>query len=416
MKPYDSSEIYEPITKCRTCKSEKLVEILDLGLHPLANSLLDSDKDLEITVPLILIRCDDCTTVQLSVNVNPRLMFQEYLWVTGTTNTAKEHCLNLAKKIIQKTESKKTRVLEIGSNDGTLLRALLDSGAEEVIGVDPATNLQPKHLVGDIKLIEGFFDFNLANRISKEIEKVDIVVARNVLSHVPNLNEVMRGVDRLIREDGIIAIEFHEASKILTELHYESIYHEHTFYHSIKSIQAALRQIGFTIYDISESPISGGSHVIYASRMQKAHTQALLNAQALEKSTGVYSELAWKNFADRARENLLALRTIFETEKDSAWIAFGASARSSTLLNSIGLSSRCLNKIADNNPLKQGKYSPGLRLQICDPRDSIDSTIEKVFICAFNFEKEIIDFLKDELQWSGEVILPLPEKIRRIQI
>ena len=110
------------------------------------------------------------------------------------------------------------------------------------------------------------------------------------------------------------------------------------------------------------------------------------------------------------------LKKIFESEKNSRWIAFGASARSSTLLNSIGDSSKCLNQIADNNPLKQGKYSPGIKLQICDPRVAIDSSVEKVFICAFNFEEEIITFLKNELHWNGEIILPLPHTIRRFRI
>jgi SAM-dependent methyltransferase len=416
MKVYDSSEVYALIKNCRTCESQDLCEILDLGVHPLANSLLDSIENHEVTAPLVLIRCNACTTIQLSINVKPELMFQKYLWVTGTTETARNHCRELGNKIVQKSERICPRVLEIGSNDGTLLGALIDSGAGEVIGVDPASNLQPKHLGERIRLVEGFFGSVLAENLSRQLEKVDVVVARNVLSHVPNLNEVMEGIRKLIADDGIIVIEFHEASKILTELHYESIYHEHTFYHSIKSVQAALSQIGFTIFDISESPISGGSHVVFASRGERESTDALKNALELEESKGVYLKSSWENFAKKVLENLEQLREIFESEKNARWAAFGASARSSTLLNTIGESSRCLNQIADNNPLKQGKYSPGIKLLICDPRLSIDSSIEKVFICAFNFEEEIRDFLRDELQWSGEIILPLPNTIRRYRI
>jgi len=416
MKVCDLSDIYQTIKNCRTCNSDELTEVLDLGLHPLANSLLDDKENPEVKAPLVLIRCQNCTTIQLSINVRPELMFQEYLWVTGTTETAKNHCNELAKAIIQTFEEKHPRVLEIGSNDGTLLQALVDSGAEEVIGVDPASNLQPTHLKGHIKLVEGFFSHELARKLRSEIPAVDIVVARNVLSHVPNLNNVMQGINEVICDQGMVVIEFHEASKILTELHYESIYHEHTFYHSIKSMQAALTQIGFTIFDVSKSPISGGSHVIYASRSKKKPTKDLQKALQVEENLGVYEESAWLDFAKRATANIDQLREIFRSEGDSRWIAFGASARSSTLLNTIGESSKCLNQIADNNPLKQGKFSPGIRLQICNPLESIDSTVEKVFICAFNFENEIIEFLTTKLEWNGEVILPLPNKIRRFQI
>ncbi len=416
MKTSDLSEIYQTVENCRTCNSSPLTEILNLGMHPLANSLLNSIEDFEVTAPLILIRCENCTTVQLSINVNPELMFQEYLWVTGTTETARNHCSDLAKKILSSSTKEHPRVLEIGSNDGTLLKAIVDNGADEVIGVDPASNLQPKHLGDNIKLVEGFFTFELGQELVKIIPKVDVVVARNVLSHVPNLNNVMQGIDKVINQDGVIVIEFHEASRILTELHYESIYHEHTFYHSIRSIQAALSQIGFTIFDISESPISGGSHVIYSSRARRTPSEKLIKMLQAEEKSGVYSESSWKDFASKTSMSLSEIRAIFNSERDSHWIAFGASARSSTLLNSIGESSRVLGKIADNNPLKQGKYSPGLRLQICNPIESITSDVEKIFICAFNFENEIIDFLKNNLTWSGEVILPLPQKIRRFRI
>lgn len=416
MKVLDSTDSFVEIQNCRTCLSAKLTEVLDLGLHPLANSLLEDVHDYEPLIPLKLIRCEDCTTVQLSVNVKPELMFQKYLWVTGTTVTARNHCENLAKLVIEKYGKKSIRVLEIGSNDGTLLQAFANNGVDEVIGIDPAQNLQPKHLKGPISLVEGFFNDEMALELSSSFVPVDVVIARNVLSHVPNLNNVMNGIDKLIKNDGMVVIEFHEASKILSELHYESIYHEHTFYHSIKSIQAALSQIGFKIFDISDSPISGGSHVIYASKVSREPTSELISSLEHERENGVYHAESWKKFSILANRNIEQLRAIFEAEKNSNWIAFGASARSSTLLNSIGEASRHLHLIADNNPLKQGKYSPGLRMPIVDPKAEINDEIEKIFICAFNFEEEIVDFLRNNLGWSGEVVLPLPNEVRRYNI
>lgn len=416
MQTLDSIEVFELVKECRTCLSTNLQEIVNLGLHPLANSLLNSPYDEEIVVPLVLIRCDTCTTIQLSVNVNPKLMFQDYLWVTGTTQTARNHCKNLAKQISEKLDKKEFSALEIGSNDGTLLTELVANGAKEVIGVDPAQNLQPRHLTGPIRLIEGFFSDELMETHKRQIPKVDLVVARNVLSHVPNLNDVMQGIDKIISDDGLIVIEFHEASRILSELHYDSIYHEHTFYHSIRSIQAALSQISFNVFDISNSPISGGSFIIFASKDPRKPSAALLSRLEEERNLGVYEQNSWIDFGIKVQEHLSKLRKLLQNEKDSNWVAFGASARSSTLLNSIGKISEVFSYIADNNELKQGKYSPGLRIPINSPHKAIDAEVEKIFICAFNFEAEIVKCLQENLNWTGEVVLPFPGIIRRYEI
>lgn len=416
MQTLDSIEVFELVKECRTCLSTNLQEIVNLGLHPLANSLLNSPGDEELIVPLVLIRCDTCTTIQLSVNVNPKLMFQDYLWVTGTTQTARNHCKNLAKQISEKLDKKVFSALEIGSNDGTLLTELVVNGAKEVIGVDPAQNLQPKHLTGPIRLIEGFFSDELMETHKRQIPKVDLVVARNVLSHVPNLNDVMQGIDKIISDDGLIVIEFHEASRILSELHYDSIYHEHTFYHSIRSIQAALSQISFTVFDISNSPISGGSFIIFASKNPRKPSAALLSRLEEERKLGVYEQNSWIDFGFKVQEHLSKLRELLQNERDSNWVAFGASARSSTLLNSIGKISEIFSCIVDNNELKQGKYSPGLRIPINSPHNAIDAKVDKVFICAFNFEAEIVEYLQENLNWTGEVVLPFPSVIRRYEI
>ena len=409
----DSANSYTEIIACRTCLSPELSEVLDLGLHPLANSLHSEESvESELQIPLILIRCSNCTTVQLSVNVDPKLMFQNYLWVTGTTETARNHCKQLANEILSRSSVPNPVALEIGSNDGTLVYELSKAGASWVVGVDPASNLQPETSAG-VSFVEGFFTKSLGEELSSSGTTADIVVARNVLSHVPDLNDVMLGIQSIASPDAIVVIEFHEVSGILRELHYESIYHEHTFYHSIKSIQAALSQINFTIFDVTKSPISGGSFVVYASRRSRDPSRELSEALAQEEQSGIYQEQAWVKFANKSRENLEQLRHIFRSEKGSRWVAFGASARSSTLLNSIGESASVLGCLIDNNPLKQGKKSPGLNLPIVSPEVGITADVEKVFVCAFNFEGEIIEHLRSECGWTGEVILPLPTTIRR---
>jgi SAM-dependent methyltransferase len=408
----DSDEDYEAIVDCRICKSTELSEILNLGDQPLANALrAPNDNSEEKKFPLVLIRCRRCTTVQLSINVDPRIMFQDYLWVTGTTVTARKHCQSLASEITS-LALPNSSILEIGSNDGTLLKEFqkLTSGA--LYGVDPAIDISNSIEGSGIKFITNFFSSSFASEFEKDHGFVDIVIARNVLSHVPDLLDVFLGIDKILSPSGIFVVEFHEASKILNELHYDSIYHEHTFYHSIRSMTEAQASIGLTPFDILESPISGGSHILISSRSAQPPTSRFLAAIERENNSEVQSESAWLNFGRLASANLEEIRNFLKSCSEIPIKAFGASARSSTLINAIGESASVLSGIADNNPLKWGKVSPGLHLPIDSPKELIGDSTEIVFICPFNFESEIVDYLRHTLGWHGKVYLPLPGRPR----
>ena len=412
MKTLDLNTDFRTIVRCRICNSEKLKEILDLGIQPLANNLRSlEEQTLEKKFPLILLRCSNCTSIQLSVNVNPNLMFQDYLWITGTSKSSREHCDKLA-GYISKNSKKFSTILEIGSNDGTLLKALKEKTNYKLHGVDPAKNINKTFQEEGIQNHNSFFDFNFASSFYKNFGVVDVVIARNVLSHVPDLIEVMKGIDLILAPDGLCIIEFHEASKILSEVHYDSIYHEHTFYHSIKSMKTALLQIGLKPFDLIKSPISGGSVVLVSSRNDIETSRRLREAENFEESLGVHDEKAWLKFAKLSKKNLASIDKYLIKNSNRKIKTFGASARSSTLINAIGENSKFLSAIADNNPLKWGKYSPGQHLLIDSPKKIIEEDTEIVFICPFNFETEITTYLAQELDWHGEVVLPLPNQLR----
>lgn len=416
MKPSDLNTDFKKIIKCRICNSKKLQEILDLGIQPLANNLRSfEEQTLERKFPLILLRCSDCTSIQLSVNVNPNLMFQDYLWITGTSQSARDHCNKLT-DYISEFSNEFSVILEIGSNDGTLLKALKEKTNSKLHGVDPAQNIIESFQEDGIQNHNSFFDFNFASSFYSKFGAVDIVIARNVLSHVPDILEVMKGIDLILAPDGICLIEFHEASKILTEIHYDSIYHEHTFYHSIKSMTKALSHVGLVPFDLIKSPISGGSFVLVSSRNGDKASSRLNEAEQFEESSGVHDEKAWINFAKLSKRNLTSINKYLIENSNRKIRAFGASARSSTLINAIGDNSKYLTAIADNNPLKWGKYSPGQHLLIDSPKKIIEKDTEIVFICPFNFETEITTYLARELDWHGEVVLPLPNQVRKYLI
>ena len=408
---------YKLITNCRICDSSKIDSILNLGNQPLANALREiNDLTEEIYIPLEIIRCNNCTTVQLSVNVDPDIMFKEYFWVTGTTKTATDHLEKLSTFISKRCVKRNPSLLEVGSNDGSLLKILKRRDFGQLYGVDPAKNIVDSINESEIIFYTDFFDYNFTNSFTESNGNVDIVVARNVFSHVPDLVSCLKGVANLLVEDGLFIMEFHEATKILTEIHYDSIYHEHTFYHSIKSISEAAKIAGLNPFDIEVSPISGGSFILFFSKKLKEKTTNLIEHEISENNSGVLTFQKWEEFAKRSLKNIEDIREYLSKNTDRRVCGFGASARSSTLVNAIGSGCQNIVGIADNNTLKQGKVSPGMHLQIESAKKLITSNIDIVVVFPFNFEEEIISFLKNTLNWSGEVYLPLPNAPRVIQI
>ena len=410
------SENYKLISVCRICKSSELQSIIYLGEQPLANSLLVDKDENEIFIPLELIRCDACTTIQLSVNVNPELMFNEYYWVTGTTHTALSHLENLTKFLQAKNDKEKPRLLEVGCNDGSLLKMLEEISFGELIGVDPAKNIVDRINSKGLQLFSEFFDLDFAKRFVKNNDLVDFIVARNVFSHVPDVVKCIEAVSMILNKDGIFVMEFHEATRIVNEFHYDSIYHEHTFYHSIRSISEAASRAGLYPFDIDISPISGGSFILYFDKKIRSKSKMLINYEELEVNSGVLTYDKWKFFAENSKSIIEEIRKFMTLNKAKKISGFGASARSSTLMNAVGDEFKNLVGIADNNPHKCKKLSPGLHVLIDNPREVINKSVEIIILFPFNFEREILSFLKHDLKWSGEVYLPLPSRPRVITI
>jgi SAM-dependent methyltransferase len=408
---------YELVTNCRSCKHSDLDLILDLGSHPLANALIEfGDANNEKYYPLVLLRCKMCTTIQLSVNVNPRILFSTYSWVTGTSKSTKEYCARLAELALSSGPANLSTILEIGSNDGTLLDEFESKCSASLFGIDPAGNVVPERFENKTIFIKEFFTHKFAMEFAVKYGKVDIIIARNVLSHVPDLMDVLLGVDQILEPNGIFIVEFHDANRILSELQYDSIYHEHTYYHSIQSMEFALNQIGLKVFNAEVGPISGGCVILFASRQKRLVSPRFQELKTKESNLGVGKLEPWLRFAERVDANVTSLRREFESRIDSSISAFGASARSSTLLNSVGESAGILDGIADNNHRKWGKYSPGLNILIDKPSQVVNKSVNSIFLSAFNFENEIVNQLRNELGWSGEVLVPLPNVLRKYQI
>lgn len=396
------------IKACRMCGSSELVPILDLTPQPPANSLRRDLTEELPDVPLEIVRCSECTTVQLTETVSPEYLFRDYVWVTGTSQTAQEYSQIFLQSILQRSVSKELFVVEIASNDGTFLKRFRAAG-HKVLGVDPARNLASLAEAHGVPTCAEFFSDVLAVQVATEFGRADVIIARNVIPHVPDPNDVISGIARLLADDGVGAIEFHWIDKILSELHYDSIYHEHFFYHSLHSIQALLTRHGLALFDVTESPISGGSLVAYFSRKPRATTAALCARLDYETQQGLASLAVWQEFGRRSIEHKEQLQRLVDAEVAAGHrvIGYGASARSSTLLNFCGVNHSQLDCIADQSPHKHYRYTPGTDILILSPEQAFARKPDTVLLLGWNFRNEILDRMR-ALGFQGRVIIPLP--------
>ena len=398
------------ITECRVCKSKDSIEFLDLGEQPFANSLPKSLDEKENFYPLSLSWCPACNLVQLTQTAEPTDLFSNYVWVTGTSQAAKEHSMILYNEILSRTKNLGDGyILEIGSNDGTFLQPFVLNGYR-VLGIDPAKNIVDIAIASGVPTKCRFFGVKAAEEILNERGPARVVIARNVLPHVANLHDFVKGLRMCLDERGILVLEVHYAKIIIEQLHYDSIYHEHLCYFTLKSLEKLLNNFNFYISDIKASPISGGSLIVYVKKHKVEESSIVQSYRDSEKETKVNELSSWENFAKSVyshREQLLKILTNI-TEKSGPIVGYGASARSSTLLNFCGIDTRFISMIADQNPLKHKHYTAGTHIPVDSPVDVMKKNPKYVFILAWNFTEEIIDILRKRFGYTGKCIIPLP--------
>jgi SAM-dependent methyltransferase len=403
------SEIYETIKCCRICGSDNIEEVLDLGDQPPANSLYRDGEKRPPNVPLKLMYCQKCSTVQLSEDVDPEYLFNEYLWVTGTSKTAEKYSYEFAKKALSQVvgHNKSPYIVEIASNDGTFLKRFIEKGCK-VLGVDPAKNIAKLAVKNGIPTIADFFTLDLAERLMEKEGAADIVFARNVIPHVKEIHSVIEGMSAIIDEDGVGIIEVHNAGLILEELHYDYIYHEHLFYYTLKTISGLIERHGLHVFDVMLSPISGGSWVVYFSKKKKEKTKELIKHEKQELESNINSYHRWVEFSDQVAVHSEKLKKI-ALQGGKKIPAYGASARSSTLLNFCGISNKHISVVIDKNPMKNGLMTVGSNIPVVSFEDGLKEikSSEKILLLAWNFQDEIVQELR-EAGFTGEFIIPLP--------
>jgi len=401
--------MYKVIKECRVCSSKKLKSIINLGNQPPANSLRKKLSK-QLMVPLNMMRCSDCYTLQLSATVNPNYLFSKYLWVTGTSDGVKKYRDFFVKKIKSYHSHSKRKLLEIASNDGFFLEEF-KKNKFTILGVDPAKNIVKKANEKKIKTIPLFFNKKTSTLIKKNYFSPDIVVCRNVVPHVENIHSVIGGISNVLATDGKAYIEFHYAENLNKNLHYDYIYHEHIFYFTLMSMKNLLEQHGLYAVDYFKSPISGGSLVVVASKKKDMISKNLKKLIEYEKNNKINSEIYWKNFKQKCLKHKILLRGTLRNflRKKNKLSGYGASARSSTLLNFCNINNKHLDIIFDKNILKDNLYTAGSNIMIKQPKIIAFRGTNCIVILAWNFKDEIIRYLKKEIKFKGFIIIVLPK-------
>ena len=405
-------EAYRKLTRCRICGSKDLTKYLDLGTMPLANSLLD-EKDIdakENMFPLEVLYCSNCSLSQLSIVVDPRILFSNYVYRSSISKTFQDHCKNMAEAVSEIFRGKNNLVVDIASNDGCLLEQFKDCGFK-VLGIEPAENLARIANSTGIETIGLFWNVDAAKKVLKKYGRAKVITATNVLAHVDEVNDFLKGVHMLLDDDGLFIVEAPYLYDLLAKNEFDTIYHEHLSYFLVKPLIMLYEKNGLAINRIEKFPIHGGSLRIYASKNKSNAHESVNEFLSLEKSANLYGIDTYKSFdkkAKKVREDLIKLLTELKRQNKKV-AAYGASAKGNTLLNYCNATKDMIKFIIEDTPEKQNKLAPGSRIPIKDASYLDRENPDFIVLLAWNFAKEIMQKTEKYKQRGGRYIIPIPE-------
>jgi hypothetical protein len=400
-------------TTCRVCGSKNVHKFLSLGLTPLANSFLREDQldQPELYYPLDVYFCSDCYLVQLLDVVSPDVLFKEYAYVTSASKPMQAYFTDLAEDVIQNFKvSKDSLVIDIGSNDGTLLQCFSKFGLR-TLGVEPASNIARLAEAKGIQTVNEFFDENCAVNVCEDYGLADIITATNVFAHVDNLRSILRGVNLLLSSNGVLIIEVPYLPNLLSNMEFDTIYHEHLSYFALHSLIYLFQKFGMEIVDVKQVPIHGGSIRVFVQKLPKQQSQNVPKLLLMEREAKLDSLKTYTKFAEKValvREKLVKLLKTVKNE-GSRITGYGATAKGNTLLNYCKIGSDILDYITDTTPFKQGRYTPGMHISIFPEEKFHEDPPDYALLLAWNYADEILQKESGYRKRGGEFILPIPE-------
>jgi SAM-dependent methyltransferase len=399
---------------CRLCGGSRLTPVLSLAATPPANAFVPAGLagQPQQRFPLDVAFCEDCRHVQLMDVVDPRLLFEHYVYVSGTSPLFVKHFDDYAGWMVDRFGiAREGLAVDIGSNDGTLLKAFQARGLR-VQGIDPAMEIAEAASQAGIPTINGFFGPELAARIRAEQGPAAVITANNVFAHIDDLAGVMDGVRALLADDGVLAFEVSYLVDVFENTLFDTIYHEHLDYHSVGPLVPFLAARGLELIEAVRVPSHGGSIRIVAQPRGGRHAVGASVATALEEETRLGLDRADTLQAFGAKiaavgAELKGVLTALKAEGKRI-AGFGAPAKATTLMYHFGIGPELIDFIVDDSPLKQGLFSPGMHIPVVPSSAIAESKPDALVVLAWNFAPSIIEKNAAFRAGGGQFIVPLP--------
>lgn len=398
---------------CRICRSAELSVVVDLGMSPLANAYpsMDLPDAPETFYPLRVYVCKRCFLVQVNDVTTPDEIFSDYAYFSSFSETWLRQCQDFARNVIARLSlTPQSRVIEIASNDGYMLQYFKHAGLP-VLGVEPAANVAAVARQKGIETEVSFFGRETAKKVAQSFGTADLLIANNVIAHVPDLHDFVAGMASLLSRGGVATVEFQHLLNVVGRRQFDTIYHEHYCYHSLTTIEQLFAQHGLRIFDVEELSSHGGSLRLY---LDDGGREPLPSVQAMrerERLAGLFNLSTYDEYAVQVEECKRAFLRFFldANAEGKTVVGYGAPAKGNTFLNYCGLKPDLLPFTVDKNPHKQGHFLPGLRIPILSPNCIADKKPDYVLILAWNLRDEIADQMKHIRDWGGRFVVAIPQ-------
>jgi len=406
----DAAKIHD---RCRICGSSELARYLDMGATPLANSYLTEEQlaTPEPVAELALQMCVRCGLSQLTRVVDRDLMFRNYLYVSSTTQTLRDHCAELAATAMRTAAAAPGDwALDVASNDGLLLSCFRSLGMQ-VFGVDPARNLATEATARGIPTVAEYWSPALAAEVIERYGRPMTITAQNVLGHVDDVHEFVRAVEIALAPRGIFIVEVPYVIDFIDRNEFDTAYHEHLSYFGLHPMRELLHAHNLDVFDVDHFPdIHGGTIRVFACRAGTRQVSDRVTATlARERAFGMTDSWVYVAFGERVRRNMTELAHLLKglrSQGKRIW-AYGASAKGNTLMNFSGMKADTIPAVVDDNPKKWGLFTPGARMRIVGPSELAAAGVDHLLLLAWNFESEIVRRSR-AAGYRGSYVRPVP--------
>ncbi len=398
------------MSNCRICDS-KIKKIIGFGKIALVGNFLKK-KGNQKKYKISLNYCVSCKHVQISEKLNPNLLFKNYFWETGISKSNIHILKRLLRKLKKLGINKKSKILEIASNDGSFIKILKEKFDCFVIGVDPAKNLAKKANKKSIFTINNFFNYKLSCSIKGKFKKFDYIFARNVIAHIKEPNNIFRGINNLLKDDGIFILEVPHLLNILNKNQYDNIFHEHIGFHSLKSIIHLSRRNNLKVFNVEFINSQGGTIRCYISKKdsKRSISKNISNILKKEIKFKLFDKKNLEKFGDKIKKHTYSMHKLIKNLKirKKRISIYGASGKGQALMQYCKIDNKLIDYVFDKSKLKQRRFTPGTNIKILDPKFIVRKKVDFLIILSWNIKKEIIRQENLFSKKGGKFIVPFP--------